>query len=79
MKSPSFTLIFPLLALVQFSQGQIVYKDKNALLGQRVSDLLGRMTIEEKIQQLNQLSVGVNLNPNNKGETVDDVAPRSAR
>jgi beta-glucosidase len=75
MKSSSFTLILPLLALIQFSQGQLVYKDRNAPLEQRVSDLLGRMTTEEKIQQLNQLPFGVNLNPNNKGETVDDVAP----
>lgn len=43
-----------------------VYKDKKAPLESRVEDLLGRMTLEEKILQLNQSTVGDNNNPNNK-------------
>ncbi|MEI6178753.1 MAG: glycoside hydrolase family 3 N-terminal domain-containing protein, partial [Verrucomicrobiota bacterium] len=75
MKSSSFTLIFPLLALVHTSQGQPVYKDKNAPLEERVTDLVGQMTLAEKVQQLHQYSFGENLNPNNHGEKVDDIAP----
>ena len=51
---------------VSFSQdGNITYKDKNAPVEQRVEDLLKRMTLEEKIQQTNQLTYGRNANPNN--------------
>ncbi len=75
MKSSSFTLILSIFGIIQIAQGSPVYKDKNAPLEQRVSDLVGQMSLAEKIQQLNQLSFGINLNPNNKGETVNDVAP----
>lgn len=44
-----------------------VYKDKKATVESRVEDLLKRMTLEEKIQQLNQQTVGDNNNPNNNG------------
>ncbi|WCT14181.1 glycoside hydrolase family 3 N-terminal domain-containing protein [Mucilaginibacter jinjuensis] len=44
-----------------------VYKDKNAPVESRVEDLLKRMTLEEKIEQLNQQTVGDNNNPNNNG------------
>lgn len=44
-----------------------VYKNKNAPIERRVDDLLSRMTLDEKIQQLTQLTVGDNNNPNNTG------------
>ncbi len=44
-----------------------VYKDKNAQIERRIEDLLKRMTLDEKILQLNQLTVGDNNNPNNNG------------
>lgn len=44
-----------------------VYKNKNAALESRVEDLLKRMTLDEKILQLNQQTVGDNNNPNNNG------------
>ncbi|NCD71061.1 glycoside hydrolase family 3 N-terminal domain-containing protein [Mucilaginibacter agri] len=44
-----------------------VYKDKKALVESRVEDLLKRMTLDEKILQLNQQTVGDNNNPNNNG------------
>jgi beta-glucosidase len=75
MKPLYSPLVLSLLAMAPCSAAQPVYKDPAAPLEQRISDLLVQMTTEEKIQQLNQLSFGVNLNPNNKGETVDDVAP----
>jgi beta-glucosidase len=52
-----------------------VYQDQNAPLDLRVADLLGKMTLEEKIQQLNQQAFGLNLNANNQGQTLHDVAP----
>ncbi len=76
MKPSIFTLILLIFGTIHIAQGLPLYKDKNAPLEQRIEDLLGQMTTEEKIQQLNQLSFGVNLNPNNKGEAVNDVDPQ---
>lgn len=45
-----------------------VYKNPAMPLEQRVADLLGRMTLEEKILQLNQYTLGLNNNENNQGE-----------
>jgi beta-glucosidase len=42
-----------------------VYKNPKASIDARVEDLLKRMTLEEKILQLNQLTAGRNNNPNN--------------
>ena len=51
-----------------FSQDKnMVYKDANAPIEKRVEDLVSRMTIEEKIYQLNQLLLGESKNPNNRG------------
>ena len=36
-----------------------VYLDPSKPIEQRVSDLIGRMTLEEKAQQLNHLNVGI--------------------
>lgn len=44
-----------------------MYKNKNATLELRINDLLKRMSLEEKILQLNQQTVGDNNNPNNLG------------
>lgn len=52
-----------------------MYKDESAPVEERIADLLGRMTIGEKVQQLNQLAFGLNSNSNNKGETALDVPP----
>lgn len=50
-----------------------VYKDSGANLEARVEDLLARMTLEEKVWQLNQLILGDNLNVNNIGEEIMDI------
>ena len=50
-----------------------VYKDASADIEARVNDLLGRMTLEEKILQLNQYVLGVNTVENNFGEVVKDI------
>ena len=50
-----------------------VYKDSKASEDARVEDLLSRMTLKEKILQLNQYTLGRNTNVNNIGEAVKSV------
>lgn len=50
-----------------------VYKDSSADIEDRVEDLLARMTLDEKILQLNQYTLGVNTVENNLGEVVKDI------
>lgn len=50
-----------------------LYKDASADIDARVNDLLGRMTVEEKILQLTQHSLGVDNNPNNIGKAVGNL------
>lgn len=52
-----------------------VYKDKNASIEERIDDLVNRMTLEEKIQQMNQSTFGRNTNPNNIEKRKSDVNP----
>lgn len=47
-----------------------LYKNTGVGVEQRVEDLLSRMTLEEKILQLNQYLLGLNDNPDNLGEVV---------
>ena len=44
-----------------------LYKDATAPVERRVDDLLRRMTLEEKVMQVNQYSLGRNNNENNAG------------
>lgn len=50
-----------------------IYKDASADMEARVNDLVSRMTLEEKILQLNQYVLGVNTVENNFGEVVKDI------
>lgn len=50
-----------------------LYKDALAPLEKRVEDLLSRMTLEEKVMQLNQYTLGRNNNVNNVGEEVKKI------
>jgi beta-glucosidase len=52
-----------------------MYKDKSQPIDQRIIDLLSRMTLEEKILQMNQWTYGQNLNVNNFGEKVKAIRP----
>ncbi|MBC8394670.1 MAG: glycoside hydrolase family 3 C-terminal domain-containing protein [Deltaproteobacteria bacterium] len=52
-----------------------LYKDKTAPVEQRINDLLGRMTLEEKILQTSQLTYGRNANPNNIESKMKEVRP----
>ena len=52
-----------------------MYKDAGRTVDERVADLLSRMTLEEKILQLNQYILGENSNVNNIGEVSDTFIP----
>ena len=54
-------------------KGGALYKDAKAPIEKRVDDLLSRMTLEEKVMQLNQYTLGRNNNVNNVGEEVKKV------
>ena len=49
------------------SEKDPIYKDASADIEARVNDLVNRMTLEEKILQLNQYVLGVNTVENNFG------------
>lgn len=54
-------------------KGSALYKDAKAPIEKRVDDLLSRMTLKEKVMQLNQYTLGRNNNVNNVGEEVKKV------
>ena len=51
----------------------LLYKDAKAPIEKRIDDLISRMTLEEKVLQLNQYTLGRNNNVNNVGEEVKKV------
>ncbi len=51
----------------------VLYKDPSVPVEIRVKDLLPRMTLDEKVMQLNQYTLGRNNNVNNVGEEVLDI------
>ena len=53
--------------------GKPAYKDASRPVEERVSDLLSRMTLEEKVMQLNQYTLGRNDNANNMADPVNDI------
>jgi len=54
-------------------KGIALYKDAKAPIEKRIDDLLSRMTLDEKVMQLNQYTLGRNNNVNNVGEEVKKV------
>ena len=80
MKMNKVTIISCLLLLgisesffAQDKKEKALYKDARAPIENRINDLVSRMTLEEKVYQLNQLLVGNNDNPNNMGDAVKKV------
>lgn len=65
----AISLCQPVTARIKENKKEIpAYKNPNIPLEQRVDDLLNRMTLEEKVMQLNQYTLGLNNNENNQGE-----------
>lgn len=50
------------------------YKNASLPIEERVDDLLGRMTLKEKIAQLNQETLGYNNNANNIGDDLNNIS-----
>lgn len=69
----SFAFFAVALATVSCQSGDLVYKDASAPVEKRVEDLLKRMTLEEKLLQLNQYTLGMNTVENNLGEAVREI------
>lgn len=62
----AYFVFFILCNLCLYAQEKsFLYKDQNASIAQRVNDLITRMTLEEKILQMNQWAYGKNDNINN--------------
>ena len=57
----------------QSKKEQPVYKDASRTVEERVNDLISRMTLEEKVFQLIQYTLGRNDNVNNVGEAVNNI------
>lgn len=72
-----FVCFFAFVLLLLFSscnkKVELLYKDKNAPIEERIEDLVSRMTFEEKVLQLNQSISGLNNNSNNIGEAISEI------
>lgn len=75
MKTP--TLIIATMLFIGSLQARTsktpIYKDAKAPISQRISDLVGRMTLKEKILQINQYTLGLNDDINNIEDEVREV------
>jgi beta-glucosidase len=76
IKKISGTLLLILAgAIANAQQGKTtpVYKNAAKPVEERVADLVSRMTLEEKVMQLNQYTLGRNDNANNMADPVNDI------
>lgn len=64
-KTTTILLALILCAGLFAKNAQPLYKNKNAPVEKRIEDLLKRMTLEEKVMQMNQWTYGKNANENN--------------
>ncbi len=72
-KKLTFIQIFLCMAFSLLAQPAPLYKNAKQPVEARVSDLVKRMTLEEKILQLNQYTLGLNGNVNNIGTEIKDL------
>jgi len=56
-----------------YKQEKPIYKDAKQSIEKRIDDLLARMTLEEKVMQLNQYTLGRNDNANNMADPVKGI------
>ncbi|MFV0467756.1 MAG: glycoside hydrolase family 3 N-terminal domain-containing protein [Dysgonomonas sp.] len=68
LKVFSMCLLFSLITVSGKAGDIIIYKDASQPIEKRVDDLVARMTLEEKVLQLNQYTLGRNDNVNNIAE-----------
>lgn len=68
----SVFLVEPMMAASK-QTNKVIYKNPKAPLESRVEDLLSRMTLKEKVLQLNQYTLGTNNIENNKGIEVKNI------
>lgn len=68
-----FLLLFSTVACTQQRTSLPTYRNAQAPIEKRVKDLVSRMTLEEKIWQLNQAGFGNNRNINNVGEKLKNI------
>jgi len=70
------TLLLSVITITLFSgykKENPLYKDAKQPIEKRIDDLLARMTLEEKVMQLNQFTLGRNDNANNMADPVNDI------
>ena len=69
---PQILLVFAMLCVYQSASGQSnTYKDKNLSVEERVKDLIGQMTLDEKIGQLSMKSLK-NLKMDKNGNVIPE-------
>lgn len=66
-------LVFISSVFFASAQEKPIYKDKNAAIETRIKDLISRMTLDEKVLQLNQYTLGYNSNINNVGDAINNI------
>ncbi len=66
-------LLIPTASPAAGDKEKPLYKDPKQPVEKRIEDLLSRMTIEEKVLQLNQYTLGRNDNANNMADPVNDI------
>lgn len=78
LKKFYFTVLMLIIFPVIFAQQLIpLYKNKTASVEQRVEDLLKRMTLTEKLNQMNQRVIGQNNNINNAEGERSKLTPQT--
>jgi beta-glucosidase len=75
MKFSTLFLVPAVILLVSCTPSVEMYKNPDAAVEDRVSDLVKRMTLEEKVLQLNQYITGRNTNVNNIGDAMKVIPP----
>lgn len=71
----SLNILLVILSFMPVMAQKPLYKDARQPVETRVNDLLDRMTLQEKILQVTQYTLGRDLNPNNVTKKMMDTPP----